>query len=71
MHLPTYTKKPNGEGADGEEARKGMALEFGDSRGKPTEDPKDGLWVWGLFKEPLYPFMLLQWNQRVGTYIWG
>lgn len=28
-----------------------------------SEDPderKDGLWVWGLFKEPLYPFMLLQ-----------
>lgn len=24
------------------------------------EDRKDGLWVWGLFKEPLYPFMLLQ-----------
>ena len=24
------------------------------------EDRKDGLWVWGLFKEPLYPFMLLR-----------
>ena len=24
------------------------------------DDPKDGLWIWGLFKEPLYPFMLLQ-----------
>mmetsp|Transcript_2129 Transcript_2129/g.3226 ORF Transcript_2129/g.3226 Transcript_2129/m.3226 type:complete len:243 (-) Transcript_2129:97-825(-) len=24
------------------------------------EDRKDGLWIWGLFKEPLYPFMLLQ-----------
>ena len=27
-----------------------------------SEDPndrKDGLWVWGLFKEPLYPFILL------------
>ncbi len=27
-----------------------------------SEDPndrKDGLWVWGLFKEPLYPFLLL------------
>lgn len=23
------------------------------------EDRKDGLWVWGLFKEPLYPFLLL------------
>jgi len=28
-----------------------------------SEDPndrKDSLWIWGLFKEPLYPFMLLQ-----------
>jgi len=28
-----------------------------------SEDPndrKDGLWIWGLFKEPLYPFLLLQ-----------
>lgn len=24
------------------------------------EDRKDGLWVWGLFQEPLYPFLLLQ-----------
>lgn len=24
------------------------------------EDRKDGLWIWGLFKEPQYPFMLLQ-----------
>ncbi len=32
-------------------------------RWKLSEDPndrKDGLWVWGLFQEPLYPFMLLQ-----------
>ena len=30
---------------------------------KLSEDPndrKDGLWIWGLFKEPLYPFMLLK-----------
>jgi len=26
------------------------------------EDRKDGLWIWGLFKEPQYPFMLLQIN---------
>jgi len=28
-----------------------------------SEDPddrKDGLWIWGLFEEPLYPFCLLQ-----------
>jgi hypothetical protein len=24
------------------------------------EDRKDGLWIWGLFEEPLYPFLLLQ-----------
>ena len=23
------------------------------------EDRKDSLWIWGLFKEPLYPFLLL------------
>ena len=41
----------------------GMALEVVESRWKLSEDPddpKDGLWVWGLFKEPLYPFMLFQ-----------
>lgn len=33
------------------------------SRWQLSEDPedrKDGLWIWGLFAEPLYPFMLLQ-----------
>ena len=24
------------------------------------EDRKDSLWIWGLFSEPLYPFILLQ-----------
>ena len=24
------------------------------------EDRKDSLWIWGLFKEPLYPFILLE-----------
>lgn len=41
----------------------GMALEITSSFWKLSEDPddpKDGLWIWGLFKEPLYPFMLLQ-----------
>mmetsp|Transcript_11530 Transcript_11530/g.25286 ORF Transcript_11530/g.25286 Transcript_11530/m.25286 type:complete len:244 (-) Transcript_11530:268-999(-) len=41
----------------------GMALEVSNSRWKLSEDPddpKDGLWIWGLFKEPLYPFMLFQ-----------
>jgi hypothetical protein len=38
-------------------------LVISSGRWKLSEDPndrKDGLWVWGLFKEPLYPFMLLQ-----------
>jgi hypothetical protein len=33
------------------------------SRWQLSEDPedrKDGLWVWGLFQEPLYPYLLLQ-----------
>lgn len=45
---------------DGENSR---TLKIKDGRWKLSEDPnerKDGLWVWGLFKEPLYPFMLLQ-----------
>jgi hypothetical protein len=38
-------------------------LQIVSSRWKLSEDPnerKDGLWVWGLFEEPLYPFLLLQ-----------
>jgi len=30
---------------------------------KLSEDPqdrKDGFWIWGVFKDPLYPFLLLQ-----------
>jgi hypothetical protein len=38
-------------------------LKILNGRWKLSEDPedrKDGLWVWGLFKEPLYPYLLLQ-----------
>jgi hypothetical protein len=38
-------------------------LTIATSRWILSEDPserKDGLWVWGLFKEPLYPYLLLQ-----------
>lgn len=45
------------------ETEEGMSFEISKSYWKLSEDPndpKDGLWVWGLFKEPLYPFMLLQ-----------
>jgi len=42
-------------------------IELVSSRWQLSEDPserKDGLWVWGLFKEPLYPFLLLQKQRR-------
>jgi hypothetical protein len=38
-------------------------LKITNSRWTLSEDPndkKDSLWIWGLFKEPLYPFLLLQ-----------
>ena len=41
----------------------GRILKISKSRWQLSEDPddrKDGLWVWGLFQEPLYPFLLLQ-----------
>jgi hypothetical protein len=47
---------------DGEEASS-PRLKVVKSRWQLSEDPddrKDGLWVWGLFQEPLYPFLLLQ-----------
>jgi len=60
------TKKPStaesGQGEEGADGS-GTSLEVSNSRWKLSEDPddpKDGLWIWGLFKEPLYPFMLLQ-----------
>jgi len=38
-------------------------MTIGSGRWTLSEDPedrKDSLWIWGLFKEPLYPFLLLQ-----------
>ena len=38
------------------------SLKIERSRWQLSEDPddrKDGLWIWGLFSEPLYPFLLL------------
>mmetsp|Transcript_11821 Transcript_11821/g.18148 ORF Transcript_11821/g.18148 Transcript_11821/m.18148 type:complete len:249 (-) Transcript_11821:153-899(-) len=46
-----------------EQNESGSALKISNAVWKLSEDPnerKDGLWVWGLFEEPLYPFMLLQ-----------
>lgn len=51
------------EDADGESSSNSNKLELTSSRWQLSEDPndrKDGLWVWGLFKEPLYPYLLLQ-----------
>lgn len=48
---------------DNTEEGDAMTLKISRSRWTLSEDPndkKDGLWIWGLFKEPLYPFMLLQ-----------
>ena len=39
-----------------------VELKIANARWLLSEDPEDrqaGLWIWGLFKEPLYPFMLL------------
>jgi len=39
------------------------SLKFESSRYKLSEDPNernDSLWIWGLFKDPLYPFLLLE-----------
>mmetsp|Transcript_4543 Transcript_4543/g.8361 ORF Transcript_4543/g.8361 Transcript_4543/m.8361 type:complete len:206 (+) Transcript_4543:80-697(+) len=44
-------------------------LQLTKSRWILSEDPdnrKDGLWVWGLFSEPLYPFLLL--NLETGKF---
>ena len=40
-----------------------ITLNSQNSRWQLSEDPndrKDSLWIWGLFEEPLYPFLLLQ-----------
>lgn len=50
----------NEEDAIGEKI---TSLQISSGRWQLSEDPddrKDGLWIWGLFKEPLYPFLLLQ-----------
>lgn len=53
----------NGDEGESEEEVPTSRLSFKNSYWKLSEDPDDpqwGLWVWGLFKEPLYPFLLLQ-----------
>ena len=55
----SFTQRSSQQGGDDS----GERLQIVKSRWQLSEDPedrKDGLWIWGLFKEPLYPFMLLQ-----------
>ena len=57
------TVKVSSSSEDDETKESGMTFEVTNSRWKLSEDPddrKDGLWIWGLFKEPLYPYMLFQ-----------
>jgi hypothetical protein len=57
-----FVQQKVSEPVDEGEATTGM-LDLSLGRWKLSEDPndrKDGLWIWGLFKEPLYPFLLLQ-----------
>lgn len=61
------TERQEEEGASGGR-RASLAVQR--SRWKLSEDPddpKDGLWIWGLFKEPLYPFLLLQMDTQEVT----
>jgi hypothetical protein len=48
--------------AESIESKEAGQLTIVNSRWKLSEDPndrKDGLWIWGLFSEPLYPYLLL------------
>eukprot|EP00529_Nitzschia_sp_RCC80_P030912 CAMPEP_0113469958 /NCGR_PEP_ID=MMETSP0014_2-20120614/16183_1 /TAXON_ID=2857 /ORGANISM="Nitzschia sp." /LENGTH=302 /DNA_ID=CAMNT_0000362483 /DNA_START=28 /DNA_END=936 /DNA_ORIENTATION=+ /assembly_acc=CAM_ASM_000159 len=50
-----------GEDTSGDDGR--LSPKIVSSRWQLSEDPndrKDSLWIWGLFAEPLYPFMLLR-----------
>ena len=40
---------------DGDETRRAGTWQLSED----PEDKRDGLWVWGLFEEPLYPFLLV------------
>jgi hypothetical protein len=58
-----YSQRPGEITMDTNVEQPSSALQIRSSYWKLSEDPKerkDGLWVWGLFKEPFYPFLLLQ-----------
>ena len=62
--IPKETPKKDDDETNEEQQESNVRyLKVTSGRWKLSEDPndrKDGLWVWGLFKEPLYPFLLLQ-----------
>lgn len=64
--IPKETPKNNDDDQEQEKQQQESNVRYlkvTSGRWKLSEDPndrKDGLWVWGLFKEPLYPFLLLQ-----------
>jgi hypothetical protein len=46
-----------------EDEKENTSINILSSRWQLSEDPterKDSLWIWGLFSEPLYPFLLLK-----------
>lgn len=58
----TVVQVPTSNDESSTSTRNINSLKIKGGRWKLSEDPndrKDGLWVWGLFSEPLYPFMLL------------
>lgn len=61
----TTTREINDDNTMNDDTNKndGPIVRILSSRWQLSEDPndrKDGLWIWGLFKEPLYPYMLLR-----------
>lgn len=65
VHHSIYLEPPQGqiEQIVSNQQSDATYLKVKSGRWQLSEDPedrKDGLWIWGLFTEPLYPFLLLQ-----------
>ena len=55
------TRDDNDESSSSSSSSMQMRLISGSWKlSEDPEDQKDGLWIWGLFKEPRYPYLLLQ-----------
>lgn len=62
-YLVQIMEEIDGDGTDGKATVKPQMMRIVSSRWQLSEDPndrRDSLWIWGLFKDPLYPFLLLQ-----------